>query len=270
MPDHRVTDLGARLRRAREARGISLRHIANTTKISVRALEAVERNDLSHLPGGIFTRAFVRAYAAEVGLDPESILREFLSQAPDAHEAIGGADEPAGAASWTERLPLGSVLRVAAVLAVVAAVAYGLARWYGHARSGETGSGAIPDAAAVVAAEPSSATRPAVQQTGGTAERAPDPIAPAAPPGTFTVLVSARAPCWVSARIDGRPPAEQLLAEGARLVLRAEQEVVLKVGDAGAVALEINGRAARLLGGSGRVVTARIGADNLDDYFAGR
>jgi hypothetical protein len=53
-------------------------------------------------------------------------------------------------------------------------------------------------------------------------------------------------------------------------VLRAEQQVVLKVGDAGAVTLEINGRAARLLGGTGRVVTARIGADNLDDYFVGR
>ena len=270
MPDHRVTDLGARLRRAREARGISLRHIANTTKISVRALEAVERNDLSHLPGGIFTRAFVRAYAAEVGLDPEGILREFLSQAPHAHEPFGEPDEPAGAGSWTERLPLGTMLRVAAVLAVVAAVAYGLVRWYDYARGGQPNSRSVPDAAMMVAPEPALATRAAMQQTGGTAERAPDPIAPAAPPGTFTVLVSARGPCWVSARIDGRPPAEQLLAEGARLVLRAEQEVVLKVGDAGAVALEINGRAARLLGGTGRVVTARIGADNLDDYFVGR
>ena len=268
MPDHRLTDLGTRLRRAREARGISLRQIADVTRISVRTLEAVERNDLSYLPGGIFTRAFVRAYAVEVGLDPEAILREFLSQAPPAHEMVGGADEPAGAGSWTERLPLGAVLRVAAVLAVAAAVAYGLVRWYDHARRGPDRS-AVTDTA-TMPAEPALATRAAVQQTGGMAERAAEPIVPAPSPGTLTVLVSAHGPCWVSARIDGRPPAEQMLTEGARLVLRAEQQVVLKVGDAGAVALEINGRAARLLGGPGRVVTARIGADNLDDYFVGR
>jgi cytoskeleton protein RodZ len=70
MPDRPVTDFGERLRRARESRGISLRQVANVTRITVRALEAVERNDLSRLPGGIFTRSFVRAYAAEVGLDP--------------------------------------------------------------------------------------------------------------------------------------------------------------------------------------------------------
>jgi transcriptional regulator with XRE-family HTH domain len=269
MPDQRLTELGTRLHRAREARGISLRHIADVTKISVRTLEAVERNDLSHLPGGIFTRAIVRAYAAEVGLDPEATLREFLSQGPAADESFGASDgEAAGTGSWTERLPLGAVLRVAAVVAVVAAVTYGLVRWYDDARRGPD-SRAVADAAMMVPAESALATRAAVQHSGGTPERAPDPIAPA-PPGTLTVVVSARGPCWVSARIDGRPPAEQMLAEGARLVLRAEQQVVLKVGDAGAVTLEINGRAARLLGGTGRVVTARIGADNLDDYFVGR
>ena len=82
MVDRPLTDFGERLRRARESRGISLRQVANVTRITVRALEAVERNDLSRLPGGIFTRAFVRAYAAEVGLDPELTLREFLAQCP--------------------------------------------------------------------------------------------------------------------------------------------------------------------------------------------
>src|SRR4051812_17690929 len=73
---------GGKLRDARERRGISLREIANTTKISMTALEALERNDLSRLPGGIFSRAFVRSYALEVGLDPEATIREFLSQCP--------------------------------------------------------------------------------------------------------------------------------------------------------------------------------------------
>lgn len=73
-----MTDFGGRLRQARERRGVSLRQIAASTKISVAALEALERNDDSRLPGGIFSRAFVRSYAIEVGLDPAETVREFL------------------------------------------------------------------------------------------------------------------------------------------------------------------------------------------------
>src|SRR4051794_39535358 len=60
-------DFGGTLRAARERRGLSLRQIATATKISMLTLEALERNDLARLPGGIFSRAFVRAYALEVG-----------------------------------------------------------------------------------------------------------------------------------------------------------------------------------------------------------
>ena len=75
-----MSDFGAKLRAARERRGVSLRQIADTTKISISALEALERDDPSRLPGGIFTRAFVRSYATEVGLDPEVTVREFLER----------------------------------------------------------------------------------------------------------------------------------------------------------------------------------------------
>ena len=72
-----MDDLGAQLKRARDERGMSLSDIANRTKISVTALEALERNDLSKLPGGIFGRAFVRAYAGELGLDPDKTVADF-------------------------------------------------------------------------------------------------------------------------------------------------------------------------------------------------
>jgi cytoskeleton protein RodZ len=94
-----MTDFGGRLREARERKGKSLRQISAATKIPVAALEALERNDISRLPGGIFSRAFVRSYAIEVGLDPERTLSEFLSTffsvpvetgAPHAASAIGG------------------------------------------------------------------------------------------------------------------------------------------------------------------------------------
>jgi len=83
MPDRTPGGFGAKLREARERRGVSLRQIANATKISIAALEALERNDISRLPGGIFSRAFVRSYAVEVGLDPEGTIQEFIAQFPN-------------------------------------------------------------------------------------------------------------------------------------------------------------------------------------------
>ena len=74
-------DLGLALRAAREAAGRSLRDLADVTKLGMRTLEALERNQIDRLPPGIFRRAVVRAYAREVGLDPEETLRVFLEYA---------------------------------------------------------------------------------------------------------------------------------------------------------------------------------------------
>src|SRR4249920_3165197 len=81
--DRTPGDFGSRLSEARERRGITLRQIASATKISVGVLEALEHNDISRLPGGIFGRAFVRSYAVEVGLDPETTIRDFITAFPN-------------------------------------------------------------------------------------------------------------------------------------------------------------------------------------------
>jgi cytoskeleton protein RodZ len=94
MTERAAGGFGAKLRNAREKRGISLRQIANATKISIGALEALERNDISKLPGGIFSRAFVRSYAAEVGLDPEETIREFIAQFPNDSVTAGHTTRP--------------------------------------------------------------------------------------------------------------------------------------------------------------------------------
>ncbi len=77
-------DFGAALRQHREAAHRTLREVADATKLGVRTLEALERNHIEKLPPGIFRRAVVRAYAREIGLDPESTLRVFLARHPDA------------------------------------------------------------------------------------------------------------------------------------------------------------------------------------------
>src|SRR2546421_7746020 len=90
MPPERTSSgFGQMLREARERRGVSLRQIANATKISVGVLEALERNDISKLPGGIFGRAFVRSYAIEVGLDPEATIQAFIAQFPNDSVTVG-------------------------------------------------------------------------------------------------------------------------------------------------------------------------------------
>jgi len=58
-------------------RGVSLEEISFATKISLRLLEAIEREDFSKLPGGIFSRSFIRTYARYLGLDEDRVVAEF-------------------------------------------------------------------------------------------------------------------------------------------------------------------------------------------------
>jgi transcriptional regulator with XRE-family HTH domain len=79
--------IGRRLRAERERRRITLESIAANTKISISLLKALERDDVSRWPSGIFRRSFIRAYAEAVGLDGDEIVRDFLDQHPDPLEA---------------------------------------------------------------------------------------------------------------------------------------------------------------------------------------
>jgi transcriptional regulator with XRE-family HTH domain len=79
---------GARLRQRRENQKIALTTIAEQTKIKLSLLEALERDDLSRWPEGIFRRAFVRAYAHAIGLEPDVAVREFLDFHPDPVEVV--------------------------------------------------------------------------------------------------------------------------------------------------------------------------------------
>ena len=81
-----LEDFGACLRERRKEVGISLQQISAITKISVSTLEALENNNISGLPGGIFSRAVVRSYASEVGLDQEDTLHIFLEKFPSEAE----------------------------------------------------------------------------------------------------------------------------------------------------------------------------------------
>src|SRR6266436_862894 len=92
---------GPRLRVERERRGISLKNVAESTKIKESLFVELERNDFSNWPQGIFRRAHLSAYASAIGLPPQSVLAEHLRLFPEdrpvdqfdtveVHHATGG------------------------------------------------------------------------------------------------------------------------------------------------------------------------------------
>lgn len=79
---------GARMRERREQQQISLIAISEQTKIKLSLLDALERDDVSQWPTGIFRRAFIRAYARAVDLNADVVVREFLERYPDPAETV--------------------------------------------------------------------------------------------------------------------------------------------------------------------------------------
>jgi len=253
--------VGARLREAREKRGVSLQQIAVRTRISVMSLEALERSDLSRLPGGIFTRAFIRAYAQEVGLDPDRTIQEFIAELPpDAATATAHASSVEdGEKLESDRRAVATALRLALIsVPIIVLVIY-----YGSRRTpvaeprpsvSESHEGSEPPAVASPA-EPV----PAASAT-ATAPAAPLPTSP------LSLELSPRSACWLSVTADGRQVFAGLMNAGERRVVNAERQISLSVGDAAALDYTLNGRAGKPLGAAGKVVNARITLANVQEF----
>ena len=260
MPPERTSSgLGQMLRDARERRGVSLRQIANATKISVGVLEALERNDISKLPGGIFGRAFVRSYAVEVGLDPEATIQVFIAQFPNDSVIAGHPTSDRvedNVAVESDRQTAGTFLWLVAIAVPIAA---GLLYFATLGRRVST-EPAPPPAVVARAPEPPPAAPPPPA-----ASVAP---APAAASGDqLTIAMTATRPCWVSATVDGQKAIERLLQAGEQQTVTVRREMVLTAGDASAIALQFNGADARTLGKAGEVVTARFNLTNYKAYL---
>ena len=96
---------GPSLKAERDRRGITLQAIADSTKISISLLAALERNDMSRWPNGIFRRAFVREYVAALGLPPEPLVAEFVRLFPES-PCSGGPENPCPGAPEVAELRL--------------------------------------------------------------------------------------------------------------------------------------------------------------------
>jgi cytoskeletal protein RodZ len=256
-------DFGRKLREARERRGLSLRQIASATKISMLTLEALERNDIARLPGGIFSRAFVRSYALEVGLDPEETIQEFMGQFPQdsvtaGHPTTSHVED--NDAIESDRRMVGTFLRLIVFSIPVAAVVvyFGTAGRRAAARQAALG---------VQVSEPAGPSTPASAPPPSTpAPAEPDKDASAAAE-KLVVQLKAVQRSWVSAIVDGQRAVQRVFEPGDEQTLDVRRDLVLTVQDGGAITVTLNGAAAKPIGPSGQTSIARLSLANFKEYL---
>jgi transcriptional regulator with XRE-family HTH domain len=232
--------VGEQLAGARKASGLSLEDVARRTRIPATRLRALEAGMYELLPAPIFSRGFVRAYAAEVGLNPDELVHQYDAERPSAvpepqTPAPGAALDDGGGAwsSWK-----GAALLAAGVAAVVFLI------WSGRDPAGE----ALESPPSLQTGGPASAPR-AVATTGHAAEPRPEGV---------SVALSADRVCWVTASADGQRVMYRLMQPGEKVALEGRDTVLLRAGDAGALTISVNGGAPQSLGGDGEVRTVTL------------
>jgi len=230
-----VISFGTWLRRQRELREISLREIADVTKISIRYLEALEQDRFDVLPAPVFAHGFLREYARYVGLDADEVVNSYLTAQKATEPDEADDSQPVVRRRETTR-PTGVLLALAAVLilALVAALAYFAESFRGEARSEP------PPMAAPV-------TLPA-QRPPPVLESEPKPDVP------LLVTIDFSEECWIEATIDGEGQVNELHVPGESLRIAAQEKVSLTIGNPEAVRVEVNGQPFPIAAPAGQVL----------------
>lgn len=259
-----ATAFGDHLKREREMRGVSLEEISAATRISTRFLQALENEQWSALPGGIFNRGFIRAEAHFLGLDEESLLAEYALATNDRPEVAVAARMPALPRQGT--LPA-IVFAVVLVVVLVAWLAY--RRVAPHMR---TARPAAPQASAKdPGANPPSGSSPAA---GSHATPASNSSAAAGDPATNTadaleLKVEAGKSAQVSITSDGASVFSGELSPGDSRHFQAHESFEISSSDASAVLLELNGQIQPPLGTPGHPGRATLTRRDLKKRSGG-
>lgn len=224
------------MRLAREARGVTLREISDQTRISMRYLEAIENNDYKRLPGGIFNRSFVKAYAKYVGFDEKEALeayaRTMREQGDEDEGDLPNYQPHVYTDSGSTRSPFVTLLLMALILAVLSLGAWAALHWYNR-RIAEA-----PNKPAT--------TAPAAQPANPTTNNTPAPQTLKA--GLNIQLKAKGARVWIRTQADEESRAETILEPEQTKDLTPQQSVTIEFAKVNAKSLEItiNGRAANV------------------------
>lgn len=238
---------------------MSLSDVSEQIHIRSVYLQALENDDWSAIGAPVYTRGFIRTYARFLGLDPESAVQRFSeggsTAAPAGAEAPGA---PREAAKPGERRSPSLLLWVAAALAVVlvAAVVYNLYSLQITER--EKPTAAIPAAASPSPPPgPAADTSPAVGASpalvGASPEAGTSPEATATEMLTKTITLRLSQASWLRVILDGQNVMEGVFPQGTVRTFHGDK-VLVRIGNAGGVAIDVNGKSVGKLGADGDVV----------------
>ncbi len=285
---------GERMQRQREMRGITLEEISESTKISSRCLRALEEEEFDKLPGGIFNKGFVRAYASYLGIDEDEAVADFIAASggepdqplpdPPQPRAVALGQRAEGHPNWR------AFALVGLLLATLVAAAWKLGPLafsrVSQALTARLNSKPAPPPAPpsvtpkstpdllataplpppAAAQRPMAKARPVAVAVGGpataspiTSESAAAP-SPQAPPRTFVVQIRATQDAWVQIVADGTLLSEGVLVPPAEKRVRAAKQVTIKTGNAAGVKVSFNGQPLPSLGEENQMATVTLTA----------
>lgn len=260
--------LGHTLATERLRQNLDLEQVSTVTRISPRLLKAIELDDFDQLPGRVFARNFVRQYAQFLNLNSDAILAQFeREQTPPEPEIIAPPPRHASR-NFSVNLPavadvfgnttLTSFIAFLVTIGICAGGVWTFDHW-----------GAMR--ARVFASPPVPVSKPAPPVLKPKSEVAPisTPKPPASPSPSLSgeldspaipatgaavhVLVAASDACWTRITVDGKVLFTGMLNAGETREVNAASVVDLRAGNAGALALKLNGMDVPPLGPKGQI-----------------
>jgi cytoskeleton protein RodZ len=282
---------GDRLRREREMRGITLDEITESTKISRRHLEALESEHFDQLPGGVFNKGFVRAYARFLGIDEDRAVAEYSAASNEQPEPENKFPLEIHEQPNRDLNPRRSNVPLMFAIATLVGVLAGYGFWV---KSKPHTSAPIESArqSSAAATEPQTGSATPQPQTSSTPDstndsatatkqapaqeaevsRPPEPRQQALPAesanapasrNAFFVQIVAKEDSWVSIVADGKSVMERVLAADKHKKVKAGKSLILRTGNAGGIEVSFNGRPLGVLGNENEPRTLTFNASGL-------
>jgi cytoskeleton protein RodZ len=254
-----MVEIGTTLQQARIGQGLTLAHISSVTKLSSHVLQLIEANEFDRLPGGLLTRGYLRAFASEVGLEPEEIVSDYRAQFEsasvenDLFKLRTSYQDTKSSASHA-----GVMLIIGLAIMIYFVYPGPVPRATDMDMAADTADVDMGGATAISTAVAASAPR--------AAQSASSPVAAADSDGV-QIELRPHAECWLSAVADGRLVIYRLMQAGEHATINARDEILLRVGDAGALTYFVNGEVGRSLGDEGEAVSVRITSDNSGSWL---
>ncbi|HET8678612.1 MAG TPA: RodZ domain-containing protein [bacterium] len=260
--------IGAVLRAARAKRGLSLAEMRVRTKIDARYLTALEAERFRDLPPLPFARGFLRTYALELGLDPDPLVERLAAavsaaprttdQAEEAPRRLDSAITPGRTPSPLRRAATTAAVVGSLVAAILAVFFIQQVREFNRQVPPESPPASQQPAPSAM---PAPASPPAVSETPAAAPPPPEPAASPAEPEGITVDVQAVGRSWIRVQGEDGEIYEGMLTPGQTRRWQSTGPMTIRIGNAAAVVVTVNGKAVGTLGRHGQVVSRTFTKD---------